>query len=48
MEDLRVQRIQKFNLPLLGKWSWRMHVDESSLWYKVLGAWESERGPEEG
>jgi len=33
---LGVWRIQEFNLALLGKWCWRMRVENRSLWYRVL------------
>jgi len=28
-------RLRKFNLSLLRKWCWRIHVCHDSLWYKV-------------
>jgi len=31
-----VRRIREFNLTLLGKWCWRMQVENRSLWYRVL------------
>jgi len=33
---LGVRRIREFNLALLGKWCWRMRVENRSLWYRVL------------
>jgi hypothetical protein len=30
--------MREFNTALLGKWCWRMLVDKTSLWYKVLVA----------
>jgi len=31
-----VRRIREFILALLGKWCWRMRVENRSLWYRVL------------
>jgi len=28
----------KFNIALLGKWCWKIKVDQDSLWFKVLVA----------
>nr|ABD32294.2 hypothetical protein MtrDRAFT_AC149489g21v2 [Medicago truncatula] len=44
---LGVQKMREFNVALLGKWCWRLLVERSSLWYRVLmvrrvGGW----GPE--
>jgi hypothetical protein len=33
-----VRQPREFNTALLGKWCWRMLVDRSGLWYRVLGA----------
>ena len=33
-----------FNLSLLGKWCWRMVVDNDGLWYRVLKARYGEVG----
>jgi len=33
---LRVLKIRKFNIVLLRKWIWRLHVGHGRLWYKVL------------
>ncbi|XP_024636485.1 uncharacterized protein [Medicago truncatula] len=41
---LGVRRIQEFNLALLGKWCWRMRVENRSLWYRVLFARYGEVG----
>jgi len=30
--------MREFNLALIGKWFWNMHVDSGGLWYKVLAA----------
>jgi len=30
--------MRKFNLALVGKWFWKMHVGSEGLWYKVLVA----------
>lgn len=30
--------IREFNLALLGKWCWRMRVENRSLWYTFLAA----------
>ena len=35
---LGVRRIREFNLALLGRWCWRLLVDSSSLWFRVLAA----------
>jgi len=35
---LIVRRLRGFNLSLLGKWCWRMLVDNEGLWYQVLKA----------
>jgi len=35
---LGVRRIREFNLALLRKWCWMMHVGKDSLWFKVLAA----------
>jgi hypothetical protein len=35
---LEARRVRKFNLALLGKWSWRLLVEQEGLWYKVLVA----------
>ncbi|GAU35008.1 hypothetical protein TSUD_103310 [Trifolium subterraneum] len=35
---LGVKRIREFNLALLGKWWWRLLVDQRGLWFKVLVA----------
>jgi hypothetical protein len=40
---LGVQQLREFNPALLGKWCWRMLVDKSGMWYRVLvarGAYE--------
>jgi hypothetical protein len=34
----------EFNLSLLGKWCWRLLVDEDGLWYRVLKARYGEVG----
>jgi len=31
-------KLREFNLPLLGKWCWRMLVDGGGFWYRVLVA----------
>ena len=41
---LEVRRIREFNLALLGKWCWRMRVENRSLWYRVLSAKYGEVG----
>jgi len=41
---LGVRRIREFNLPLLGKWCWRMRAENMSLWYRVLTARYGEVG----
>jgi hypothetical protein len=28
--------MSEFNLALLGKWYWRLHVERGGLWYRVL------------
>ena len=35
---LGVRKMREFNITLLGKWCWRMLVDRSGLWYRVLVA----------
>ena len=40
-----VQRIRDCNLPMLGKWCWRLLVDKDCLWFRVLFA---RYGVEEG
>jgi len=35
---LGVRSIREFNYALLGKWCWRLLVDKSSLWFRVLAA----------
>jgi len=35
---LGVRRIREFNLALLGRWCWRLLVNSSSLWFRVLAA----------
>jgi hypothetical protein len=42
---LRVRRLKKFNLALLGKRCWSMLEDTSSLWCRVL---DVRYGQEEG
>jgi len=37
-EGLVVPIILEFNLSLLRKWFWRVHVEHDSLWYKMLVA----------
>jgi len=39
-----VQRIREFNLALLGKWCWRMRIENRILWYRVLSARYGEVG----
>jgi len=41
---LEVWRIREFNLALLGKWCWRMRVENRSLWYRVLAGRYGEVG----
>ncbi|XP_039688673.1 uncharacterized protein [Medicago truncatula] len=41
---LGVRRLKEFNLALLGKWCWRMLVDRSGFWYRVLVARYGEVG----
>jgi hypothetical protein len=35
---LGVRRIREFNFSLLGKWCWRLYVNQDCLWFKVLVA----------
>jgi len=35
---LGVRRIREFNLALLGRWCWRLLVDNSSLWFRMLSS----------
>jgi hypothetical protein len=35
---LGVRRLREFNLALLGKWCWRMLVDQEGLWFRVLAS----------
>ena len=39
-----MRRIREFNLALLGKWCWRMRVENRSLWYRVLAGRYGEVG----
>jgi len=39
-----MRRMREFNIPLLGKWCWRMLVDRDGLWYKVLVACYGQEG----
>ena len=41
---LGVRQLKEFNQALLGKWCWRMLVDRSGLWYRVLAARYGEVG----
>jgi len=36
MEGLWIIRIMKFNLTVLGNWSYRLRDDQGELWFKVL------------
>lgn len=42
--SLEVRRLKEFNLALLGMWCWRMLVDRSGFWYRVLVARYGEVG----
>jgi hypothetical protein len=33
-----VRQLREFNTALLGKWCWRILVDKTGLWYRVLVA----------
>ncbi|MCI68073.1 receptor-like kinase, partial [Trifolium medium] len=33
-----VRKMREFNTTLLGKWCWRILVDRTCLWYRVLAA----------
>jgi hypothetical protein len=35
---LGVRMVREFNFALLGKWSWRLLVEQEGLWFKVLVA----------
>jgi len=35
---LEVRRIREFNFALLGRWRWRLLIDSSSLWFRVLAS----------
>ncbi|MCI26088.1 receptor-like kinase, partial [Trifolium medium] len=35
---LGVRQLREFNLPLLGKWCWRLLVDREGVWFRVLAA----------
>ncbi|GAU22997.1 hypothetical protein TSUD_98260 [Trifolium subterraneum] len=35
---LGVRQLREFNMALLGKWCWRLLVNKSGLWYRVLAA----------
>jgi len=41
---LGVRRFREFNSALLGKWCWRVLVENESLWYRVLLATYREEG----
>jgi hypothetical protein len=41
---LGVRRVGDFNISLLGKWCWRMLIDKSGLWYRVLKSRYGEEG----
>jgi hypothetical protein len=36
--SLGVRRLWEFNLDLLGKWCWRMLVDQGGMWFRVLAS----------
>jgi len=40
----RREKVEGFNVSLLGKWCWRMLVDKEGLWYRVLQARYGEEG----
>ena len=45
---LGVRKLREFNVGLLGKWCWRMLVEEEGLWYRVLKVGYGEEGAVEG